>query len=91
MLGVRAIGGNGPDEHMGQVTITLNGRAYRLSCGDGEEERLHKLADHVREKIEKLISEFGQIGDDRLMLMSALLITDELLEAREVLEDSGAA
>jgi len=67
---------------MAQVTITLNGRTYRLQCGDGEEPRLIELADVVRGKLQTLVSEFGQAGDDRLLLMTALLIADELLETR---------
>lgn len=67
---------------MAQVTITLNGRTYRLQCGDGEEPRLIELADVVRGKLQSLVSEFGQAGDDRLLLMTALLIADELLETR---------
>lgn len=83
---------------MGQVTVTLNGRAYRLSCGDGEEQRLTALADHVRSKLDVLVAQFGQAGNDRLILMAALLIADELWEARanagvaapEVVARSGA-
>ena len=67
---------------MGQVTITLNGRTYRLRCGEGEEARLIELADVVRDKLQTLIDQFGQAGDDRLLLMSALLIADELVDAR---------
>ncbi len=68
---------------MGQVSVTLNGRTYRLRCEDGEEQRLLALAEHVRGKVDRLLSEFGQIGDDRLLLMAALLLTDELFEARD--------
>ena len=68
---------------MGQVTVTLNGRTYRLRCGDGEEARLFALAEHVRGKVESLLGEFGQIGDDRLLLMAALLVTDELFDSRD--------
>ena len=67
---------------MSQVTITLNGRTYRLACGEGEEARLLQLADMVRAKLADLIAQFGQAGDDRLLLMTALLIADELLDAR---------
>ena len=67
---------------MSQVTITLNGRTYRVRCGAGEEPRLMQLADVVRAKLDGLVSEFGQAGDDRLLLMSALLIANELLDAR---------
>lgn len=67
---------------MGQVTVTVNGRSYRLRCGDGEESRLLELAAHVRDRIETLVSEFGQAGDERLTVMAALLITDELFDAK---------
>lgn len=67
---------------MGQVSITLNGRTYRLRCGDGEEQRLLELSAHVRDTVERLAADFGQVGDDRLMIMAALLVTDELFEAR---------
>src|SRR5262245_25616575 len=67
---------------MGQVTVTLNGRTYRLRCGDGEEPRLLELAEYVRQRIDALAAEFGQVGDERLLLMALLLITDELWDAR---------
>ena len=67
---------------MSQVTITLNGRTYRLACGAGDEPRLLELADMVREKLHGLVAQFGQAGDDRLLLMAALLIADELVDAR---------
>lgn len=67
---------------MGQVTVSLNGRTYRLRCGDGEEPRLLQLAGYLREKIDQLSAEFGQIGDERLTVMAALLITDELFDLK---------
>ena len=68
---------------MGQVTVTVNGRTYRLQCGDGEERRLIELATHVGNRIDGLAAEFGPVGDDRLLLMTALLVADELWDARE--------
>ena len=75
---------------MGQVTVTLNGRTYRMRCADGEEERLHMLVDHVRDKLTALTDQFGKAGNERLLLMAAILITDELFELRER-EDNRAA
>jgi cell division protein ZapA len=71
---------------MGQVSVTLNGRTYRLACEEGEEERLLELATHVKERVEDLTLEFGQVGDDRLLLMAALLVADELWDTRRALE-----
>jgi cell division protein ZapA len=68
---------------MGQVTITLNGRTYRLRCGDGEEARVIALAEHVEGKLAGLVAEFGQVGDERLLVMAAIMVTDELFDARE--------
>ncbi len=68
---------------MGQAAVKLNGKTYHLRCGDGEEERLAVLAAHVNGRIEALAAEFGQVGDERLMLMAALLTADELLDTRD--------
>lgn len=67
---------------MGQVTVSLNGRTYRLACNDGEEDRLRALADQVRQKLDTLIKEFGQVGETRLMAMAALMLADDLLDAK---------
>ena len=75
---------------MGQVTVTLNGRTYRLRCGDGEEARLLQLAGHLEQRIDSLAAEFGQVGDERLLLMAALLIADELWDMRERLQQYDA-
>jgi cell division protein ZapA len=72
---------------MGQVAINVNGRLYRFDCGDGEEKRLQELAAYVKGRIESLVKEYGKVGDERLMLTAALLITDELLDARALLAD----
>lgn len=67
---------------MGQATITINGRTYRLECGDGEEERLLALADIVRRRVNSLAGEFAAAGDGRLLLMAALMLADELMDAQ---------
>jgi cell division protein ZapA len=67
---------------MGQVAITLNDRTYRLVCDDGEEDHLADLAQIVKAKIEALRADVGHVGDERLMLMAALLIADDLVASR---------
>jgi cell division protein ZapA len=71
---------------MTQVSVNLNGRSYRLRCGVGEEDRLVMLANEVKARFDKLIIDHGQVGDDRLLLMTSLLLVDELLDARAALE-----
>ena len=68
---------------MAQTTIRVNGRSYALSCGDGEEARLEQLAAHVSKRITALQGEFGKVGDDKLMVMSLLMMADEVLDARD--------
>ncbi|MFM1815867.1 MAG: hypothetical protein RLZ98_2562 [Pseudomonadota bacterium] len=68
---------------MGQVTVTLNGRNYRLQCEDGEERRLERVAQLVSDQLDSIVADVGQAGQERLLVMAALLIADELLDARE--------
>jgi cell division protein ZapA len=74
---------------MGQIAVTLNGRTYRLRCGDGEEDRLVVLATQVKAKFDELLAQHGNAGEDRLLLMTALLLADELQDARSALEKGG--
>ncbi len=67
---------------MGQVAINLNGRFFRFDCGDDEEARLKELAAYVSSRVEDLTREFGNVGEQRLLLMAALYIADELWDAR---------
>lgn len=71
---------------MGQVTVVLNGRTYRLECGEGEESHLIALAEYLGTHVEDMKRKFGQVGDDRLILMASLLVTDELWELRREME-----
>lgn len=72
---------------MGQVSVTLNGRTYRLECGEGEEAHLIELAEYLNSHVETMKFKFGQVGDDRLILMAALMVADELTEARRQLDE----
>lgn len=66
---------------MGKVSITVNEHQYLLACRDGEEDQLKELAEFVDEKVAELVENVGQIGEARLLLMTALLIADELRDA----------
>ena len=74
------------------VAINFNGRTYRFACGDNEVQRLEEIAKYLTAKVEGLMHEHGNVGDERLMLMAALTIADELFDARadvdELLEGS---
>jgi len=67
---------------MAQVTVAIGGRSYRLACNEGEEAHLESLAREVDAKFEAMHKAFGEIGDQRLIVMAALSIADEFAEAR---------
>jgi cell division protein ZapA len=68
------------------VNVMVNGRAYTIACDEGEEDHLKELATEVDTKVRELLASVGQVGDQRLILMAALLLADELHVARSQLE-----
>lgn len=65
---------------MAQVSVTINGRQYRMGCDEGQEEHVTRLANDIDELINKLRRAHGEIGDQRLTVMAALTVADELAE-----------
>ncbi|MBK5921182.1 hypothetical protein CCR80_09075 [Rhodothalassium salexigens] len=65
---------------MGQITLHVNNRPYTLACRDGEEAQLVYLAAYVDDRISELVQKVGQVGEERLLLMTALLLADEMQE-----------
>lgn len=65
---------------MSQVSVTINGRQFRMACEDGQEGHLMNLARDLDVRIEGLRKKFGEIGDTRLTVMAALTIADSLAE-----------
>jgi cell division protein ZapA len=66
---------------MNHINVTINGRQYRMACEDGQEPQLLKLAESLESRIGTLRGKFGEIGDARLIVMAALTVCDELLDA----------
>ena len=66
---------------MSQVSVTINGRQFRMACEDGQEGHLMNLARDLDVRIEGLRKKFGEIGDTRLTVMAAITVADELSEA----------
>jgi cell division protein ZapA len=65
------------------LVVTVNRRPFTLTCGEGEEARLNRLAEYVDGKIAEFVAAIGRVGEARLLLLAALVIADELAEARE--------
>jgi cell division protein ZapA len=66
---------------MAQISVSIAGRTYRMACADGEEDHLRGLAVRLDRKIDELRGAFGEIGDQRITVMAALTIADQLSEA----------
>jgi cell division protein ZapA len=63
---------------MAQVNLSVNGRVYRMACEDGEEEHVAALGERFDAAINELRGVLGEIGDQRLMVMAGILMTDRL-------------
>jgi cell division protein ZapA len=68
---------------MAQIDVMVGGRNYTLSCREGEEARLYRLAAHVDRKVDDLSATLGQMSEPRMLLMSALLVADELFDQKD--------
>lgn len=67
---------------MSQVSVTINGRPYLISCDDGQEANLTRLGSYVDKRVGQLAAALGKkVEEDRLLVMTTLLIADELSDA----------
>jgi len=79
-----------------EVTVTVNGRAYKVACPPGEEDRLRALGASLDRRVTELAKSFGQVGEGQLLVVAGLLLADELDEltqrtaSREPEEDRAA-
>jgi cell division protein ZapA len=65
---------------MAQVTVTIDGKAYRMACEEGQEEHLGDLAARFDRYVGHLKNQFGEIGDLRITVMAGIMIMDEISE-----------
>ncbi|PWB82610.1 MAG: cell division protein ZapA [Methylocystaceae bacterium] len=75
---------------MAHVVVTIAGRTYRMGCEDGEEAHLEELARVVEAKMLTLREGFGDIGEQRIVVMAALTIADEASIAARKLQAAEA-
>ena len=66
---------------MAQVVVTIDGKAYRMACEEGQEAHLEGLAQNFDRYVGHLKSQFGEIGDLRVTVMASIMVMDELSEA----------
>ena len=67
---------------MAQLTVHVNGKPYVVGCEDGEETHLLALASMIDAKAREAAPGAGQLGETRIMLLAALVLADELTEAK---------
>ena len=67
---------------MKRIDVIIGGRGYPVACGEGEEDRVQAIAAYVDEKLSELRQRVGQVPDQHLLVLTCLLLGDELLEAR---------
>lgn len=71
---------------MAQVKVVVNGRSFRLGCRDGEEGRVRDLAAEIDTQVQQIKGGVKTLQDERLFLMAAIMMADQLWEAREEIQ-----
>ena len=68
---------------MANVNIKFNGKDFLLSCDDGQEEHLEELLIHINQKFSNLKNDLGNIGENKLLLITSVQIMDEYFETKK--------
>ena len=68
---------------MANVTIKFNNKEFLLSCEDGQEEHLEELLTQINKKFNNLRNELGNLGENKLLLITAVKIMDEYYETKK--------
>ena len=71
---------------MANVNIKFNGKEFLLSCDDGQEEHLEELLTYINEKFSNLKNDLGNIGENKLLLITSVQIMDEYFETKKKIE-----
>ena len=72
---------------MANVNIKFNGKEFLLSCDDGQEEHLEELSVHLNKKFESLKDDLGNIGENKLLLITSIKIMDEYFETKKKIDE----
>ena len=71
---------------MANVSIKFNGKEFLLSCDDGQEEHLEELLIQINQKFNKLKNNLGNLGENKLLLITAVIVMDEYHETKKKVE-----
>ena len=72
---------------MGNVNIKFNGKEFLLSCEDGQEEHLEELSQNLNQKFIQLKSKLGNLGENKLLLITSISLMDEYFETKKKIEE----
>ena len=70
---------------MANVSIKFNGKEFLLSCDDGQEEHLEELLIQINQKFNDLKNNLGNLGENKLLLITAVKVMDEYFETKKKL------
>ena len=70
---------------MANVSIKFNNKEFLLSCDDGQEEHLEELLIQINQKFNDLKNNLGNLGENKLLLITAVKIMDEYYETKKML------
>jgi cell division protein ZapA len=68
---------------MPEVNVEIDGKKFRMACEEGQEAHLLELAERFNRTVIGLKGSFGEIGDNRLVVMAGIAVLDELAEAED--------
>ena len=71
---------------MANVSIKFNNKEFLLSCEDGQEEHLEELLIHINQKFNNLKNDLGNLGENKLLLITAVKIMDEYYETKKMVD-----
>ena len=71
---------------MANVNIKFNGKDFLLSFEDGQEDHLEELSSNLNEKFESLKSKLGNLGENKLLLITSISLMDEYFETKKKIE-----
>ena len=71
---------------MANVSIKFNGKEFLLSCDDGQEEHLEELLIQLNKKFNDLKNDLGNLGENKLLLITAVKVMDEYHETKKKIE-----
>jgi len=72
---------------MANVSIKFNGKEFLLSCEDGQEEHLEELLIQINKKFNNLKNDLGNLGENKLLLITAVKVMDEYYETKKKVEE----